>query len=433
MSANAASAANPFVALLGPKLKTKDAAGAIVDGDTADITAGKTIGLYFSAHWCGPCRNFTPSLAEAYMSMQSLNKLFEIVFVSSDRDEKSFSEYYGEMPWKALPFDNRDLKASLSKKYKVQGIPTLVIVGEDGKTITTDGRSAISGDPDGKNFPWVPPTIKEALGNEFVGGDGKTVTLDALAGKYIGIYFSAHWCPPCRGFTPELIKTYKKLKEENKNFEIIFASSDRDEAAFNEYFGEMPWLSLPYADRARKESLSKVFGVDGIPTFVVLDPDLNIVNGGARAAVSADPDGKKFPWAPKPVNDFSDDGPGDINDCPGICVMGSKLTKDEKEKIAADLNGIACKYRDEAKAEDRDQDFIFFTGSNDGVGERILQMTQVNAANIAAGKVQLVLLDIPDNGGYYVGEQVAMGDVASAVETFIGAYTAKALERKQLS
>jgi hypothetical protein len=33
----------------------------------------------------------------------------------------------------ALPFGDRDRKGKLSQKYKVQGIPTLVFLGEDGK------------------------------------------------------------------------------------------------------------------------------------------------------------------------------------------------------------------------------------------------------------------------------------------------------------
>ncbi|CAF5156466.1 unnamed protein product [Rotaria sp. Silwood1] len=53
-------------------------------------------------------------------------------------------------------------------------------------------------------------------------------------GKIIGLYFSAHWCPPCRNFTPILSKFYKKYVE-TKNFEIIFISSDRDENSFNDY------------------------------------------------------------------------------------------------------------------------------------------------------------------------------------------------------
>ena len=50
--------------------------------------------------------------------------------------------------------------------------------------------------------------------------------------KYKLLYFSAHWCPPCRGFTPELAKTYAKLKADGKDFELVFISSDRSEDGF---------------------------------------------------------------------------------------------------------------------------------------------------------------------------------------------------------
>ena len=71
------------------------------------------------------------------------------------------------------------------------------------------------------------------------------------AGKVVGIYFSAHWCPPCRGFTPELVKFYN-ANHEGKNFEIIFVSSDRDEKSFKEYYNDMPWLALAFSERNKK-------------------------------------------------------------------------------------------------------------------------------------------------------------------------------------
>jgi len=61
-------------------------------------------------------RAFTPQLAVWYKKFKkdSPNKdNLEIVFVSSDRDESSFNEYFQEMPWLALPYKCRDLKVRL--------------------------------------------------------------------------------------------------------------------------------------------------------------------------------------------------------------------------------------------------------------------------------------------------------------------------------
>ena len=47
------------------------------------------------------------------------------------------------MPWIALPFDESKINEKLNEKYNVEGIPTLIVVDQSGKTITTDGRSEI--------------------------------------------------------------------------------------------------------------------------------------------------------------------------------------------------------------------------------------------------------------------------------------------------
>ncbi|CAN1824711.1 Probable nucleoredoxin 2 [Linum perenne] len=105
---------------------------------------GKTIGLYFSAQWCLPCEKFTPKLIPIYHKEGNNNEHdFEIVFVSNDRDQDSFNSYYAQMPWLALPFGDPNIK-TLAKHFDVQGIPCLVILGPDGKTITTNGRSLIN-------------------------------------------------------------------------------------------------------------------------------------------------------------------------------------------------------------------------------------------------------------------------------------------------
>ena len=104
--------------------------------------------------------------------------------------------------------------------------------------------------------------------------------------KLIGIYFSAHWCPPCRQFTPVLIETYNDVNKDGKVFEVFFLSSDHDQAQFDGYYGIMPWIAVPWGDQ-RKADLSKQFGVTGIPKFIVMKPDGTIVDVNARNAVAS--------------------------------------------------------------------------------------------------------------------------------------------------
>ncbi|CAF1253038.1 unnamed protein product [Rotaria magnacalcarata] len=116
-------------------------------------------------------------------------------------------------------------------------------------------------------------------------------------GKIIGIYFSAHWCPPCRGFTPILIDFYKKHKED-KNFEIIFVSSDNDEESFNDYYKDMPWWKLDYKERGKRNELASSFKISGIPALILLDGDSGkiICNNGREQIQFQDKNGENFPW-----------------------------------------------------------------------------------------------------------------------------------------
>jgi len=124
---------------------------------------------------------------------------------------------------------------------------------------------------------------------------GAEVSLATLQSKdVVGIYFSAHWCGPCRSFTPQLVKVYEECKEQGKSFEVIFASSDRNQEAFDEYYADMPWCTMKFEDRKLKESLSDIFNVEGIPTLVLLKGNGETITEEGRSAVSAGVAG--FPW-----------------------------------------------------------------------------------------------------------------------------------------
>jgi len=102
-------------------------------------------------------------------------------------------------------------------------------------------------------------------------------TVAALSNtRLVCCYFSAHWCGPCRQFTPMLVEMYDHLKNvyPSHGLEIVFVSKDRDEPSFRNYFSSMPWLSVPFssdAGEALRRRISERFVVQGIPAFIVLD------------------------------------------------------------------------------------------------------------------------------------------------------------------
>lgn len=409
-----------MISLLGDKLVSS--AGEV---STAEALKGKVVALYFSAHWCPPCRGFTPKLGGIYKGLVAAGKAFEIVFVSSDRDESAWSEYFGEMPWLALPFGERDLKNKLSKKYKVSGIPSLVIVDEEANTITADGRAAVTEDPEGKTFPWKPPTVFEVLGEEVITAEGDALEVSELQQEndVLALYFSAHWCPPCKGFTPKLSETYEKVVAAGKKMGVIFVSSDNSPSEFRDYFGSMPksWGAIPSGDK-RKGVLSKLFDVEGIPTLVILDAKTGaVINANGRGAIASDPEGVNFPWTPPAVAELSSSADG-INETTSVCLMLEGCSAEVKAELGAALLEIA----ESSKAAGEDLIF-FYAMESDGPVPQVRKLTKLGDAG---SEPALVLLDIPDNGGYYTCDTKV---TAETIRAFLADYKAGGkLERKQL-
>ena len=105
-----------------------------------DALGGKEfVILYASASWYGPCRNFTPQLAQwskSLVSSSSSNQdnwsAVEIVFLSADHNEAGFRQYYtSSMPWLAVDYEE-DAREELMGAIRVTGIPRLVVL--DGRT-----------------------------------------------------------------------------------------------------------------------------------------------------------------------------------------------------------------------------------------------------------------------------------------------------------
>lgn len=96
---------------------------------------------------------------------------------------------------------------------------------------------------------------------------------DALAKKsLILFYFSAHWCGPCRQFTPKLIEYYNRVVAAHPEVELVFYSFDHSEAEMESYMREtaMPWLAIDYNKREEKQNLTQTAG-SAIPALFLVE------------------------------------------------------------------------------------------------------------------------------------------------------------------
>ena len=126
-------------------------------------------------------------------------------------------------------------------------------------------------------------TIHPSLKDNLVISKGKKLEKfddSALAEtKYYALYYSAAWCGPCRAFTPDLVKWYKRHKSKHPEFELIFVSSDRSEEEMAKYMKEddMPWPALAF-DKKKSTSAITKFSGRGIPCLVLIDDAGNVIS-----------------------------------------------------------------------------------------------------------------------------------------------------------
>ena len=125
--------------LFGPHLVSKN--GQI---PSSSLNAFKYVLVYFSAHWCPPCRGFTPKLGLFYDNVNAGEKTLEIVYVSGDRTPEQFEEYYDEQPWVAVPFTENEKRAQLNQHFKVAGIPALFLIDQSGKVLKDTCRMDVT-------------------------------------------------------------------------------------------------------------------------------------------------------------------------------------------------------------------------------------------------------------------------------------------------
>ena len=113
--------------------------------------------------------------------------------------------------------------------------------------------------------------------------DGKPVSFASFKGKYVLVDFWASWCGPCRAENPNVLKAYNQYKD--NNFTVIGISLDDNAEKWKKAIKDdgMPWTQLSSLQGFKNE-VSTYYGIQGIPSSLLVGPDGKIIARNLRGA-----------------------------------------------------------------------------------------------------------------------------------------------------
>jgi len=116
---------------------------------------------------------------------------------------------------------------------------------------------------------------------------GKPVQFSSFKGKYVLVDFWASWCGPCRAENPNVLKAYNAFKD--KGFTVVGISLDDKAANWKKAIRDdkMPWVQLSDL-KGWKNEVSADFGIQSIPSNLLIDPSGKIVAKNLRGAMLVD-------------------------------------------------------------------------------------------------------------------------------------------------
>ena len=112
--------------------------------------------------------------------------------------------------------------------------------------------------------------------------NGGTTSLNDLRGKYVYVDVWATWCGPCKAEIPYLQEVEKEYHNKNIAFVSISIDDKEDYQKWRDFVKEKDLGGIQLvADKDWDSDFVTGYQINGIPRFVLIDPDGNIVTSDA--------------------------------------------------------------------------------------------------------------------------------------------------------
>jgi thiol-disulfide isomerase/thioredoxin len=125
--------------LFSAKLKRLDGTALNLPGDMK----GKVLVIDFWATWCGPCMQEVPHMKEVYAKYKPRG--VEFIGISLDKPDMTAAKLAAfvksnEMSW-VHTYSGQGWDDPTVRQYGIRGIPSVWVIGKDGRTVTDNGRA----------------------------------------------------------------------------------------------------------------------------------------------------------------------------------------------------------------------------------------------------------------------------------------------------
>lgn len=116
--------------------------------------------------------------------------------------------------------------------------------------------------------------------------EGNPVEFAEFEGKYVLVDFWASGCGPCRAENPNVLREYNLYKD--KNFTVVGVSLDDNADRWKKAIEEdkMPWTQVSDLQGFKNE-VSTYYGIMGIPSTLLVDPNGKIIAKDLRGQMLA--------------------------------------------------------------------------------------------------------------------------------------------------